>query len=107
MRTAVSRSLANIPADGRLFHLHPPSDREDGIPRGAPPRPAPVDREDLPYKVELWDKARKAVDQVLAVTANASIGYAAYYAATREYPERYVTLRHNNNIVSRWNGPQH
>jgi hypothetical protein len=62
-------------------------------------------REDLPYKVELWDAAGKTVDQVLAVTASASIGYAAYYAATREYPDRYITLRHRNSIVSRWNGP--
>jgi len=44
---------------------------------------------------------------VLAVTANGSIGYAAYYAATREFPDRYVTLRHKNSIVSRWNGPRH
>jgi hypothetical protein len=64
------------------------------------------DREDLPYKVELWDESR-SIDQVLAVTANGSIGYAAYYAATREYPDRYVTLRHKNSIVSRSNAPQH
>ena len=64
-------------------------------------------REDLPYKVELWDETRSTVEQVLAVTANGSIGYAAYYAATREYPDRYVTLRHKNSIVSRSNPPQH
>jgi hypothetical protein len=64
-------------------------------------------REDLPYKVELWDEAKTSVEQVLAVTAHGSIGYAAYYAATREYPSRYVTLRHKNNIISRWNGPEH
>ena len=64
-------------------------------------------REDLPYKVELWDSSRSSVEQVLAVTANGSIGYAAYYAATREYPDRYVTLRHKNSIISRSNPPQH
>jgi hypothetical protein len=64
-------------------------------------------REDLPYKVELWDSSRLSVEQVLAVTANGSIGYAAYYAAAREYPDRYVTLRHKNNIISRSNPPQH
>jgi hypothetical protein len=77
-----------------------------------PPRPARSDRptaerEDLPYKVELWDEAGQSVEQVLAVTANGSIGYAAYYAATREHPTRYVTLRHKNSIISRWNGPKH
>lgn len=60
-------------------------------------------RDDLPYKVELWNAARTIVEQVLAVTANSSIGYAAYHAATREYPDRYVTLRHKNRVLSRWN----
>jgi hypothetical protein len=69
--------------------------------------PLPAEREDLPYKVELWDEAKTSVEQVLAVTANGSIGYAAYYAATRELPHRYITLRHKNRIVSRWNGPGH
>jgi hypothetical protein len=61
----------------------------------------------LPYRVELWDQTKSFVEQVLAVTAHGSIGYAAYYAATREYPHRYVTLRHKGGIVSRWNGPGH
>jgi hypothetical protein len=61
--------------------------------------------EDLPYKVELWDVDKKSIEQVLAVTASGSIGYAAYYAAAREYPDRYVTLRHKNGIVARSNGP--
>ena len=64
-------------------------------------------REDLPYKVELWDEGKQSVEQVLAVTASGSIGYAAFYAATREYPERYITLRHKNSIVARSNGPGH
>lgn len=68
---------------------------------------ATAGREDLPYKVELWDLSRSGVELVLAVTANGSIGYAAYYAAVREYPDRYVTLRHKNSIVSRSNPPQH
>jgi hypothetical protein len=68
---------------------------------------ATAGREDLPYKVELWDISRSSVELVLAVTANGSIGYAAYYAAAREYPDRYVTLRHKNNIISRSNAPQH
>lgn len=64
-------------------------------------------REDLPYRVELWNDAKTGVEQILAVTANSSIGYAAFYAATREHPERYITLRHKNSVVSRWNGPDH
>jgi hypothetical protein len=64
-------------------------------------------REDLPYKVELWDEAKQSVEQLLAVTASGSIGYAAFYAATREHPNRYITLRHRNSIVSRWNAAGH
>lgn len=60
-------------------------------------------REDLPYKVELWDEHKASVEQVLAVTTHSSIGYAAFYAAIREYPSRYITLRHKNSIVSRSN----
>ena len=60
--------------------------------------------EDLPYKVELWDAKGAAVEVVLAVTASPSIGYAAFFAATREHPDRHITLRHKNNVVSRWAG---
>jgi hypothetical protein len=63
--------------------------------------------EELPYVVEVWDDTGNAVDQTLAITANASIGYAAYYEATKEFPARYVTLRHKNRIVARWNAPGH
>ncbi|MBV8920418.1 hypothetical protein [Bradyrhizobium sp.] len=84
-------------------------DEGPGDPARPPPRSglSTVGREDLPYKVELWDESRTSVEQVLAVTANGSIGYAAYYAATREFPDRYVTFRHKNRIVSRSNPPRH
>lgn len=76
--------------------------------RGHRPKAASADaseNEDLPYKVELWDAAKQGVEQVLAVTANSSIGYAAYYAATREYANRYITLRHKGGVLIRWNSP--
>ena len=76
---------------------------ENGGPAGPASAPDLAGREDLPFRVEL----RTAVEQVLAVTASGSIGYAAFYAATRELPERYITLRHKHRIVSRWNGPGH
>jgi hypothetical protein len=87
--------------------LRPSWEPDDAGRQDRPHDEIPADREDLPYRVELWDAARTAVEQVLAVTANGSIGYAAYYAATREFPSRYVTLRHKNSIISRWNGPGH
>jgi hypothetical protein len=94
-------------ADGLGYHFGPDDDPIDPTRRSARPRQPTSPHEELPYKVELWDESRSSVEQVLAVTANGSIGYAAYYAATREYPDRYVTLRHKNNIISRSNPPQH
>jgi hypothetical protein len=88
------------------YRLLPGDGAEDGsskVPRFDQPT---TPHEDLPYKVELWDETKTSVEQVLAVTANGSIGYAAYYAAAREYPNRYVTLRHRNNVVSRSNPPE-
>ena len=72
-----------------------------------PGSPLPTAGEDLPYKVELWDAEKKTVEVVLAITANSSIGFAAYYAATREFPDRFITLRHKGGVLSRWNGPVH
>ena len=89
------------------FRFSSDADSDDGRGEARADRRGKSEREDLPYKVELWNKEKTSVDQVLAVTANASIGYAAYYAATREHPDRYITLRHKNSIVSRWNGPAH
>jgi hypothetical protein len=109
MRTG-SNVLQELPRTGPAlppYKLSPGDVPEDGPSDRARFDRRANEREDLPYKVELWDEAKKNVEQVLAMTANGSIGYAAYYAATREYPHRYITLRHKGGIVSRWNGPEH
>ena len=100
--TADNRNIVSYP-----FKLSPSGDPDDFARRRAESDRSTADGEDLPYKVELWDETRISVEQVLAVTANGSIGYAAYYAATREHPDRYITLRHKNRIVSRWNAAKH
>jgi hypothetical protein len=107
MRVGVSSSLTIRAIGGGLLRLEPPGEREDGTPRGVPSRPVPADREDLPYKVEIWNEAGASVEQVVAATASASIGYAAYYATSREYPDRHITLRHKNSVVARWSGPKY
>ena len=94
-------------ADSARYSFVPDDDGPEPARKAGRSDWSPASREDLPYKVELWDESRSSVEQVLAVTANASIGYAAYYAAAREHPDRYVTLRHKNSIVSRSNPPQH
>jgi hypothetical protein len=104
---AFSRLTAFAHYRSTPYRLSSTGDPDDDGRRGAGPGRATAEREDLPYKVELWDETRSHVEQVLAVTANGSIGYAAYYAATREHPDRYITLRHKNRIVSRWNEAKH
>lgn len=91
-----------------VYRLSPVSDEHDGGSPAPPPfAPNPTEREDLPYKVEIWDEDKASVEQVLAVTSSASIGYAAFYAATKEFPLRYITLRFKNRVMTRWNGPAH
>jgi hypothetical protein len=72
-----------------------------------PPNDAPIDRrdpyKDLIYRVELWNATGSAVDRLLALARHPSIGYAAYFATTREFPERLITLRGPSGIMSRWN----
>ncbi len=94
-------------AEQEPHRLLPAGPRGGGDYGDVPGQRGAVEPENLPFRVELWDEAKLSVEQVLAVTASGSIGYAAYYAATREYPNRFITLRHNNGIVSRWNGPSH
>ena len=89
------------------FLFAPAQSGDDPADSASPRSLRPKESEDLPYKVELWNENKSAVEQVLAVTSNGSIGFAAYYAATREFPARYVTLSHKSKIVSRWNGPGH
>jgi hypothetical protein len=99
--------LAQVLIMGNVLRAAPPAGDDDDY--SARPR---FDRdqnpgEELPYKVELWNTAGTSVELILAVTASPSIGYAAYYAATREHPNRQITLRHKNSIISRWPGPGH
>jgi hypothetical protein len=91
------------------FRVDPSSDPPgDGRRSGHQPPSSPVgEGDDLAYKVELWDSKGNLVEQTVAVTSSASIGFAAYYAATREFPDATITLRHKNNILSRWGGKPH
>jgi hypothetical protein len=73
-----------------------------GPPFGSGFGPLAGEGDDLPYKVEVWDETGVYPERVVAVSANPSIGYAAYYAAAREFPGRIITLRHKGEILSRW-----
>lgn len=88
--------------------LRPPDEPSDQDPKTSPPYGEfPHEGDDLPYKVEVWDETSKYVEQVVAVSVSPAIGYAAYYAATREFPGRAITLRHKAAVISRWTGKAH
>jgi hypothetical protein len=91
-----------------VHELRPPSDPPDETPKTPPPEGEfHGEGEDLPYRVEVWDGAGRYVEQVVAVSVSPGIGYAAYFAATREYPGRPITLRHKDMVISRWTGKAH
>jgi hypothetical protein len=101
-----SRSVIR-PAWPVKYRLSAPDEAGDGA-AGARPDPThPSQHEDLPYRVELWDAAKSTLELLLAVTASGSIGYAAYHAATREFPDRFIVLRHKDAVLARWNAPAH
>jgi hypothetical protein len=84
---------------------------QGGKPRPPSRAPAKAQKrspaEEFAYKVELWSDDRQSVEQILAVATSAAIAHAAFYAAAREFGDRYVTLKHKGSIINRWNGPPH
>lgn len=87
----------------QVVKLSPTDDPFDRWSKTPPPQGRfQGDDDDLPYIVELWSPDQGVLEQVVAVSASPSIGYAAYYAATREYPGRVVVLRHLDRVISRW-----
>ncbi len=106
MDTATQQILTSV-SSGWSYRFAPGGGSRDGSRPDPQDGQVPLVGEELPYKVEVWDEEKTAIEQTLAMTANGSIGYAAYYEATKEFPSRYVTLRHKNRIVARWNPPGH
>jgi hypothetical protein len=91
-----------------LHRLGPPEDPPDESFRTPSPyEEFPAEADDLAYRVEVWDETGKFVEQLVAVSVTPAIGYAAYFAATREYPGRSITLRHKTTVISRWSGKTH
>jgi hypothetical protein len=61
----------------------------------------------LPYRVEVWDPTGSFVEQVIAMTRNRSVGWAAYFATTEQFPTRVVTFRDEHSELSRWTAKKH
>ena len=93
----------------RLAYKFEGGDEPDNGSRAFPPGSGEtsLDNDDLPYKVEVWDAAGEFVEHLVAVSAHAAIGYAAYFAAAREFLGRDITLRFKGRVISRWTGRSH
>jgi len=55
---------------------------------------------ELPYQLELWSAAGDRVEAVLATLRSASLGYACYYGAIREYAARRIVLRSADKVIA-------
>ena len=70
----------------KVVHLHGPVE-EDGP-------------DSLPYCIELWDAAAAAVERVLARAVSAELARAIFKAARTEHPDRRITLRRGQRLIS-------
>lgn len=81
-------------------------DGDDATGGGYASLPFTIEGDDLPYRIELWGPDG-ALDRVIAIAADATIGFAAYYAAARENPGRDVTITHKGRLLARWTRRSH
>jgi len=55
---------------------------------------------DLPYLVEQWDDADSHVEELIALTGDYRVAWAAYEEAVRRRPGRIVTLRQKTRVLA-------
>jgi hypothetical protein len=53
--------------------------------------------DDLPFKVEQWNREGNRIESVIARAANLTVSRSAYEAACREYPKARLTLRQGDS----------
>ena len=57
-------------------------------------------KEELPYRIELWDADRSDnVERILARALNEQLARAIFKAAKEEHPERRLTLAKGKQII--------
>ena len=53
----------------------------------------------LPFRVEMWDRADQHVRWVIAASGSVAIGHAALDAAIANYPDQRFTLRNGILVI--------
>jgi hypothetical protein len=59
-----------------------------------------VGGDELPYRIELWNKAGSEPLRVIARAQTAALARAIFHAAAAENPERKLTLRRNARTLA-------
>jgi hypothetical protein len=52
----------------------------------------PSEALDLPFRIELWDDDKRAVERVVARAHSANLAQAIFKAACEEFPGRHLSL---------------
>lgn len=52
--------------------------------------------------MEVWDEHGEAPELLVSVSISASLAYAAYYAAAREFFGRDITISHKGMTLAHW-----
>ena len=63
------------------------------------------DRDELPYRIELWNEQGTAIERVLGRAASVSLARAIFRAAEIEHAGRVITLKHLERVVARTGAP--
>ena len=80
----------------RLASADDPKDQQ----AGRLSKPIRTDEDEFPYRVEIRNYTGDIVEQTLAITKSRAIGFAAYYTALEELPDRLITLRAKGVILA-------
>jgi len=55
--------------------------------------------EDLPFRVEQWDRTGARLEQILSASADLNLGRAAFAEAVRHRPAQRIVLRHGTRVI--------
>lgn len=69
------------------------------------PKALPLRPPAAAYRLEMWNQSGKRVEKTLAESVDSRVAYAAYFAAAREFPMRYLTLTQDERVLARWQPP--
>jgi hypothetical protein len=55
--------------------------------------------DDLPFRVEQWDRAGARLERILAASADLNLSRAAFAEAVRQRPAQRILLRHKTRVI--------